>query len=700
MLTALCIFISFVALYYVGFPAAIFLLQGSDNKKRITPWTLAPFLGLALIILVLQNLVYLNIPISRSFPWLWVGATIGWVLLVLKNGLPRHAKNHVARNDGGWRLLLIAVLVYCLHSFGLFLVGAKHYMGEAWFDEINYVYMAQALTDYPLNQAIEYQPYALKAMHLIEERIGQSIWHAFLLSSTFTDAKTTFEPAILIVPPLIVLAIYQLARYYDLTEKSSLWAAAIAGCLPGIAMLHLHSFFSQTLAIPLLLLWPLLMMEAVTRLQWRPILLAILIFAAGWSIYSEFFLIFIGVAGVVVGVQLLKKPHQWILLVVLCAIILLGIAFNMGAVPGLLKMANFQRLAEPTILLNLYPWAQYPMAAFETLWLGEWLVGFENNIHYVWIFLSFIFLLLAYFGLTLKVMERLDPFRCAILALALLPFVIYALGGSVHHYQFYKLLLSVSPLLVLGLVMIGQSYSLFFIVFIIILGFSTARMVYRSIEGKGRVPVMYLPAMQKMQPKLESLSNEDILITGRRTPSDPFARYINGWFVYFSRHNRVRVLNPRIGDRQINALIPSPYPLPQTFLILAIPQLFWNSTAKWLWEIGPWNMWRVSGDNWILIDKNGDPRRRGLEWRTLAGRPGILTVSAKLNARWGLKERIQFSICTGLLLKGPSQCKEYTAQLPVEMSFEIPVTAGLSQFQILDSGIPMRVTHVKITGFQ
>ena len=202
-----------------------------------------------------------------------------------------------------------------------------------------------------------------------------------------------------------------------------------------------------------------------------------------------------------------------------------------------------------------------------------------------------------------------------------------------------------------------------------------------------------------MQVKLESISNEDILITGRRTPNDPFSRYINGWFVYFARHNRVSVLNPRIGDRQINSLIPAPS-LANTFLLLAIPQLFWSPTAQWLWKIGPWNMWRVSYDNWVLIDKNGDSMPRGVEWRVLAGRPGILTISAKLSVRWKLRQKGQFSICAGSLLKGDLQCKEYIPQLPAEMTFDVPVSVGQSHFQVLDLGIPMRVTHVKIKGFR
>src|SRR5215510_15609489 len=122
MITLWCIGTAIGSLYFVGLPITKLLSEPQDNDDTI--WTIAPFVGLAVIVLVLQNLVYLDIRLGLSSPGLWVAMTVLWFsflsndqLSLLFSRIPR--------------LLLIAALgVYLIHSLGLILVGAKYYVGR------------------------------------------------------------------------------------------------------------------------------------------------------------------------------------------------------------------------------------------------------------------------------------------------------------------------------------------------------------------------------------------------------------------------------------------------------------------------------------------------------------------------------------------------------------------------------------------
>ncbi len=82
-LTLWCILVAIASLYCFGLPVATLLAD--DDRDRETVWVIAPFIGLSVIILVLQNLIYLDVWISRSAFWFWLGGGLLWLWL-LKTG--------------------------------------------------------------------------------------------------------------------------------------------------------------------------------------------------------------------------------------------------------------------------------------------------------------------------------------------------------------------------------------------------------------------------------------------------------------------------------------------------------------------------------------------------------------------------------------------------------------------------------------
>ena len=264
IVTIQCITVVLISIFFVGVPLSWLLNGRSWPGERA--WLEAPFLGIAAITLILQNLVYLDQPIRYTAPLIWVGGLVGWFWMYRRKQigavfatLPR-------------ALFGAALAVYLLQGLGLLIVGASFYMGRAWGDQYNYTALAQFLTDERFSMSMSQvgqRPYLATAISFKLDRIGQSVLHSFFATSSLQEAKTLFESTILLSVALLVLAVYALGRRYGMQKGYALATGAAAGLLPGIAMVHLESFLSQALAIPLLLLFPVLLDDLVQRLDWR-----------------------------------------------------------------------------------------------------------------------------------------------------------------------------------------------------------------------------------------------------------------------------------------------------------------------------------------------------------------------------------------------------------------------------------------------
>src|SRR5262249_32877640 len=144
--------------------------------------------------------------------------------------------------------------------------------------------------------------------------------------------------------------------------------------------------------------------------------------------------------------------------------------------------------------------------------------------------------------------------------------MIFALGTE-FGYQFYKLLLSVSPLLVVGIMIVEReteeilARTPFFIflvrtgtvILFVFMCLGTVDMVVRAGIGKTEAQVgrggahkLLTPATRKVQNVLSKMRKKDVSIIWM----DDFlgGGYINAWLAYFARHNRVWLRNPFLSD--------------------------------------------------------------------------------------------------------------------------------------------------------
>src|SRR5262245_38406843 len=213
-------------------------------------WLEAPFLGLATIILGLQNLVYLDVPVSSAAPWLWAVVAAGWVAMARGGALVPSLR------ACPWRMLAVVLLVYLWQALGLLSVGAREYLGRSLGDRYNYVVIAQFFADQPFSTSwaeLGQQPWLSHAITYKNDRIGGMLLHAFVMASSGLDARQTFDATILLSPALTALAILQLARRLGATAGRASLIGAAVGLMPGVTLIHLYDFLSQALALPLLL---------------------------------------------------------------------------------------------------------------------------------------------------------------------------------------------------------------------------------------------------------------------------------------------------------------------------------------------------------------------------------------------------------------------------------------------------------------
>jgi hypothetical protein len=642
-LTIWCIAVVCGSILAVGLPVRWLL----NSRQPLTPsaWIEVPFYGIAAIILFLQNLVYFDVPLSRSTWILWGVTAALWIWMAGRG----HATTSLRAVPVP--VFLGAAVVYVIQGLGLLIVGARHYVGRAWNDQFNYTALAQFLTDYPFSTSmgdVGHVPYLALALRIKHDRIGQSVLHGFSTVTSVTDAKVLFEPTILLSPPLITLAVYTLLQRYGLKQHLALSGGIGAGLLPAIALVHLESFLSHALAIPFLLLAPVLIDDTSRVRHWRRLIGTAMLFAATASIYSEILVLVVGVAA---AGLLWPRPHSgWILSrsAWLVLLVLLILALNIRFAAGLLTI--FGRVDLP-ILGHVYPWA-LSVEGLVRVWFGDLGASFTGIAQSILRASALGLTGFGYYGLAQSALLQAAPadsdtteapgraFPWITLGLAGLPIVVLARDDQ-HPYQFYKLLLTVAPLLVVGVTLalarvqaVALSGSattqaqvtrrlrtaaawVFLTAVLAAVGSGTVAMALDSTDPPltVRSPAHYLLKrdMRELQAKLSALRNERVFIS---IHDDTWSHgFVNAWLAYFARHNRVWLGNPSLNDVDLQVWpelrdVIDPPGFSRDMLVLThadmpLPALF-SPPATRIWSSGAYELWRPTGD-WIYPSRIDNP---------------------------------------------------------------------------------------------
>ena len=542
-----------------GFLLSILLIP--DNHRKDYFWLLAPFLGISFTIIVLQSCVYLDIPLSLSaFPFL-ILVIVGIILIYLKKRpfeIPKPPRI----------LIALVVIVLVANGVGYFIVGPTSYLGYGWIDQYNYVATSQFLMDKPFNTSldqVENIPYLVEAIIKKDDRIGQCILQGFVAVITFTNAKTAYGAISLLSPVLTFFSVLLLAPFLIKEKWAQYGAALSAACIPGFVLIHLQDFLSQALAVPFLLLSPVILYYALKENDWRFIAIGILVLAAIHSIYTEFTLLFI-VLAVSGGIWYIFQTKEIVSSVIVVASICIGgCLINFGYITKSLFVIT--RSALPNILTSIFPYSE-TVVGLGCLWFGysgpllqfSWLIFAVN-------FCAVILTITAYAGIVSAVKKQKDVVCILLFIIILFPLVLLSQANDPYPYQFYKMLMAVSPVLMLGVwallsnfwemksessgnsenvymhPLIQKGPKIILICLLIISVIVTGYLASFSISGGYRSVVALVNTEDTIQAYsiLENTKNQEYILS----VSHP---YPLAWVTYHGRNNEIFFVNKEMGD--------------------------------------------------------------------------------------------------------------------------------------------------------
>jgi len=535
--TVLCVVTALATPFLVGLPVRLLLRRGGPLDERA--WLEAPFVGVAIIVVALQNLVYLNVPVRQSTPWFWLAVSLLWLAV-------RPWREWTAWWRNCPRAMLAAYVgVYLIQGLGLLLLGAPSYLGNWMSDQFNYTATAEFLTDCPFSTTADQigpRPYLLHALVFKDDRIGQSILQGFLAVSSGQEVLATYEATSLLGPTLLVIPLYWLARGLGRPRRSALLIGLTAGLLPAVTQLHLEGFLSQTLVVPFAFALLVTFQRALVVISFERALVVMLIMACAASFYPEFLPIMAGLLLVlVVGNGLAGR--SWKSAVALAVAVL--------AAPALLDPLSIphQPPAFERYSVTLFPeyfHSRLPVLP-ELVWMGEEFrpLGWRYGVRGVATLLTALGVI-CLFGLGVRQWQRgwRRPgflLTLGVLSVATLPLL--ALVRQPHNsYPIYKLTLTCGPLLVLAL----------------------GAMLPRLLPGvlllgtTGTILTQYESAWHRHTPypHVRSLLAEDFCSAAEQLrqlePSDVFLvvqRLNHGrWLSYYGRHHRMWLLPTGKGD--------------------------------------------------------------------------------------------------------------------------------------------------------
>lgn len=276
---------------------------------------LASVSGVTLGWLALQNLVYFNVPVSRT----------AWLLLATACfGLSRWGSVSFSKQGlkALRRMSVAALLVTFVQGAALAYHGPRDYYGFAHTDQVSYVKLAEFVAHTPFQTPLgsDTPVWMVKAQDLKVMRIGQSVAHAYLAVVSLTDAKQAYGAMSVLFVVLLAVAAMMMARSLGLGVTLASATGAWVGVLPAVTLMHLDGFFSQT---SVMFVIPSLVVAAFV-IRHRPALgLVAMTALTGWvlSAYTEVFPIIFACAALV-GLAVTGLRPLWRMPLVLSAPVL------------------------------------------------------------------------------------------------------------------------------------------------------------------------------------------------------------------------------------------------------------------------------------------------------------------------------------------------------------------------------------------
>jgi hypothetical protein len=513
----------------------------------------SPFLGAAFLVIVLQNLVYLGMPLTRSARAVVVATTaLGAIAWFARTRRERTAPT-------GATTLALAFLIHLFNSVGALRLGTELYVGAAWIDGFNYVSIAELLVHEPVDVDSNVGLHLALGLAKRRDRIGQSVLHGTVAAVTGTTTRAAFGGTMLLACFLLPIAVRLLGSAAGLSRGAALALAATVGTSAVLVLLHLECFLSHFLSIPFIVLW-VRMLHDEEGLDRRSAPVLALVAAFVWLCYTELSLLLIGTGAVACAASLLARRRAAL---PFASAIVLSLGLALALVPAFLprSLAILERAAASgPVLEHVYPWAR-SVDALVTSWFGlalDWrrLTPLLRTVALPAV--AILLTALAVAGLALALREpRRRTGTLVLLSLLALPAGL-ALAPTPHGYQLFKLLSTFQVILFLGLFSLAGALARRFparparLAVAIALG---SLIAVNAVVGQAEIrrATRERPAPRSNAFLLLSPANRALLADLERTRGERLAiacenPLLAAWLCYHARNHDVVVLFPTVSD--------------------------------------------------------------------------------------------------------------------------------------------------------
>lgn len=419
---------------------------------------ISPFVGIGIVLALAGNLIRLDMGMHFI-----VYSILGVFALLCAISLYSFKKNTkpiitlpVSKFD--LSLFLAALIIASIvQGFSYFVLGPGQFIGFGTRDMWNYTVMAQFFMDFPFSTLLSdgnQNPLLPLVDALKYGRVGPSVVQAVVATLFRHNAKEVWGVVSLMGPILLVCPLWLIAQEIRLNPIYRFIAVIIGCTLPGIAWIHLeNTFLSHAMSLPLFLLWPYVIHRSLKEPSISFIPTTALIFFAFAYIYADMALLLIILMAIVSAWNIAMCNSFKLGLLKLVPII--G-SMTLGSViiPSYTR-SFFELLQLPFVNLAQYPPFGLTVAGLVRAWTVD-TAGLTSVqlAHTLTIFTVFL-ILLCFVGILLLFMLERTSLSIALLLIVSVPIALVSYPTP-HTYQYYKAVVSISPILPIGLIYLCQ----------------------------------------------------------------------------------------------------------------------------------------------------------------------------------------------------------------------------------------------------
>jgi len=531
--------------------------------------------GLFLVVLVGQNLVYLNIPVRIS-AWLLLSAALllGWWSRRKFAAWSRR----IYSNTDFRTLAVVVLLTVTFHGLVPIRQGLEWYYGKGHFDQMNYVMLAEFLKEEPYRTSeIGLRPWLVgpvgfsaneeqagtspgtgqQMIGLKKERIGQSIINAEISAWSGTDAQGGYAATVIFFLTVLAVCLYVFLRESGIDCLMAAAGALLGVLLPAITRLSLNGFLSQ---VSILFVFP--FFASLLRRQelgaksftlFFSLSLAYLIAA-----YSE--IAPIGFCTFFLGVWCVRLDSFRSKRLILMSGLLLIALVNPYYLRNLIEFLEFQ------YNLAANAGSFWDNAAPNILSLQGWtelLFGVITSSSFAIFFDCCTVLLGLLFLAGAILLSRREGLIFAVMAVpAILVLSYLATRTPFSYYPIAKIMLTFLPTMI-GLVFValsrvsagnyarplGVAIKVFSAMIVVAAAAGSVRYYFEVLDNQGTLQYVREPRFLNVCRALEEMKSKRIFLF----ENDPL---LNGWLCYYARHNQVYVDPQLTGDAHFLRLAP------------------------------------------------------------------------------------------------------------------------------------------------